>query len=303
LISSLEKQSFRDFEVILVLEKSRELFARLQDYIKEKEVSNTRLVFNSGPGGLSYARNIGVREARGEILAFIDDDALASRDWLLEAVSAFQKDSNIIGVTGPILPRWEDPAMSWFPEEFYWMFACTGAPEKQPREIRNGYGTNMTFRREAFDKAGMFAADLGAKGGGAAGKKELIGEDTEFSMRVKEKTGKSIFYVPGVLVHHRAYLYRLRWRFIASRAYWEGYTKAVFKKLPYMNQSSNILETEHKLLKRILFKLVPSCVAGLFSRPAASAKRLAVTAVTLFYISIGYFRGSFRKIEIEESSL
>jgi glucosyl-dolichyl phosphate glucuronosyltransferase len=303
LLASLQAQTLRNFEIILVLEKSQKLFDKLQTYIREKGYANTRVLFNSGPGGLSYARNIGVNNAKGDILTFIDDDALASHDWLQEMITAFKSGNNIIGVTGPILPRWEDESMSWFPEEFYWVFSCTSQDDGQPKKVRNGYGTNMAFRREAFEKGGLFMTKLGAKGGGEKGKHELAGEDTEFSMRIREKTGKSILYHPGVMVHHRAYLFRLKWRFIISRAYWEGYTKVIFKKISYMRQPEDVLATEYRLLKRILLKLIPSSLAGLFRHPVVSWKRLLVTFVILICVASGYLRGSFHRIEIEEAAV
>jgi len=114
LLDSLEKQTYHDCEIIVVLEKSQELLDRITEYVRQKGYANVRLLFNSGLGGLSAARNLGIKNARGTILAFIDDDAVATPDWLENIVKTFQDNDNIVGVTGAITPLWETQEMSGF---------------------------------------------------------------------------------------------------------------------------------------------------------------------------------------------
>ncbi len=82
LIQSLQKQTFTDYEIIIVLEKSRELLGRIDEYVKQHEYKNISVLFNSSLRGAAAARNLGVKNARGKILAFIDDDAVATPEWL-----------------------------------------------------------------------------------------------------------------------------------------------------------------------------------------------------------------------------
>ena len=305
LLSSLEKQTYRNFEVILVIEKSHELFARLECYARSQDSPETTLLFNnSGEKGLSAARNIGIQAAHGEIMAFIDDDAVASPGWLEEMVKTYLSQPRAIGVTGSIQPRWENPSMEWFPQEFLWVFACTAYDDGTIRTVRNGYGTNMSFRKEAFNTCGRFNISLGAQGGGVRGKNELVGEDTEFSMRVTRLTGRQIIFNPIVAVKHRAYAHRLKRSFIIRRAYWEGYTKALFER-NYRTGSAAItpLAPEKALLRRILFGLVPSCLAELFRRPVRAYKRLDVTFTILFCVALGYIKGSFEPMDIHREAV
>lgn len=292
LIDSLQKQTFSDCEIIIVLEKSRELLGRIDEYLRQNGYSNIRILFNAGANGASAARNMGIRNARGEIFAFIDDDAVATPGWLAGIVSAFQTRTDIIGVTGPILPLWENERLGWLPEEFYWIVSCSLAVPAQPVEVRNAWGNNMSFRREAFQKGGLFLGKVGARGGGARGKHELVGEDTEFCLRARRVSGKSIICAPDVVVYHRADAYRVNSSFVASRAYWEGYTKILMKKA-LGNQHDDTLAVEHKLLGRILFKLLPLTLMGLLSRPAESWQRLKLIAVALSGVAFGYARGLF----------
>jgi GT2 family glycosyltransferase len=292
LIGSLQKQTFTYCEIIIVLEKSRELLDRVDDYIKQNEYDNVRVLFNSGMRGASAARNMGIRNARGEILAFIDDDAVATPGWLEGIVNIFKSRTDTIGVTGPILPLWENESLMWLPEEFYWIVSCAPVRSEQQIKVRNAWGNNMAFRKEAFEKGGLFLSEVGARGGGARGKHELVGEDTEFCLRARHTSGKSIICSPDIVVYHRADTYRFNGSFVASRAYWEGYTKILMKKA-LGNQHDDTLAVEHKLLGRILFNLLPLTLLRLLSRPTDSWQRLKLITVALSGVAFGYARGLF----------
>jgi glycosyltransferase involved in cell wall biosynthesis len=297
LLDSIQAQSCRNIETIIVAERSPELAKKIRNYAQEKDYPNVLVLFNQGEWGLSSARNLGIKQASGKIIAFVDDDALLFPDWAEETAKVYAQDSSIIGLAGPILPLWEDESMGWFPREFYWIFSCTYWDWTEKTEVRNGYGTNVSFRREAFDQCGLFKTSLGAKGGGESGKHELGGEETEFSLRMRRKTGKRIVYDPEVRVRHKVYRYRLTTSFIAKRAYWEGCTKAMFNKLYRSNSEDKaILSTEYKLLQRILFKLLPQTLKLLISQPLAAMRRLSVTAIVLVCVASGYLGYSLTKL-------
>ncbi len=296
LLDSLEKQTYHDCEIIIVLEKSQELQDSVSEYARQKGYANVRLLFNTGLGGASPARNLGVRNARGAVLAFIDDDAVATPGWLTEVVNTLEKNQDVVGVTGPVLPLWENENLKWLPEEFYWIVSCMPAKSAVTFEVRNAWGNNMSFRREAFEKGGLFLTELGARGGGSSGKHELVGEDTEFSIRARRASGKRIIYAPDIVVYHRAYSYRFSGGYIAGRAYWEGYTKSLLKKA-LGKQQTDTLAVEHKLLGNILFRLLPRTLAGLVTRPAVSWRRLKLIAIALSGIAVGYVSGTFASAE------
>ena len=288
LLDSIHEQTYDDIEVIVVTERSQELMESIQSYIREKGYSNVKVLFNDGERGISPARNMGIRRATGEIIAFADDDAILLPDWVEKTVIAYGGDSSIGGLTGPILPLWEDESMDWFPREFYWIFSCTYWDWTKPTEVRNGYGTNMSFRRDVFDKCGLFKTSLGVKGYGKSGWQGIGGEEVEFSLRVKNQTGKRVVYHPGIKVKHKVFSYRFKSRFIRRRAYWEGQSKAMFKSL-YHSDNKQLLSTEHELLRRILFRLVPSSIKLIFIHPVLALRRLWVTIIVLASVVIGYF--------------
>jgi len=289
LLDSIQAQAYKKIETLIVTERSRQLTESIKTYINDKGYSNTTVLYNEGEWGLSSARNLAIKEATGDILAFIDDDALLLPTWAEETAKNYAEDTSIIGLTGPIVPLWEDPSMAWFPREFYWILSCTYWDWTEKTQVRNGYGTNISFRRQAFDLCGPFKTSLGAKGGGESGKHELGGEETEFSLRVRRQTAKRIVYDPEVGVRHKVYRYRFGTPFITRRAYWEGRTKAMLGKLHGASANDEaVLSTEYELLHRIFFNLVPGALRLLFTQPVVALRQLRVTAVVLSCVTAGY---------------
>lgn len=300
LLDSIEAQTYPNIEAIFVVERSKELLDEIKRYTYEKAIPNIRVAFNTGEPGLSAARNLGLKQAQGDVIAFVDDDALLFPDWA-EAMVKTYEDNSIIGVTGPILPLWKDQQMDWFPDELDWILSCSnfsGITERS--EVRNVWGANMSFKKEAFDSGGLFLTHLGAKGGGESGKHELVGDETEFSIRVRSRTGKRILYNPDAKVWHKAYKYRVTTMFIARRAYWEGYTKAMFNRI-YQNKNGDekVLDVEHQLLQRILTGLFPSILRGFFENPAIAWRRFWVTTIALTLVASGYLSYQSRSLICE----
>ncbi len=283
LLDSIKKQTYSNFETIFVAERSVELLNKVRAYASEKDALNLKVIFNDGETGLSAARNLGIKEAQGNIIAFVDDDTLLFPDWAEEMVKAY-KDNSIISVTGPALPLWDNESMSWFPEEFYWIISCTTWCDwDEIKEVRNAWGMNMSFRREAFEKCGPFLNEFGFHKGPMA-------EDNEFSLRVRGQTEKSIVYSPRVRLWHRVHKYRLSQKFIKERACWIGHSRRMMKKLyPESDKGSDLLSQEHQLLKRIFTRLFPNIVKTFFTNPIIAWRRLNVTVTALTFVTLGYY--------------
>ncbi len=283
LLDSIKAEGYPRIETIFVAERSRELEEKIRAYGEEKNVRNLKVLFNDGEPGLSAARNLGIREAHGDIMAFVDDDALLFPGWAGEMVNSYENDS-VIGVTGPAIPLWEDESMSWFPQEFYWIVSCTAWCDwSNKTPVRNAWGMNMSFRREAFEQCGLFLNEFGFHKGPLA-------EDNEFSLRVRERTGKKIVYDPDVKLWHRVHKYRLSQKFIRERAFWIGYSRRMLTRLySKASQDEDLLSQEHQLLKRIITRLLPRLLLGFFRNPVVTWCQLSVTASALFFIALGYY--------------
>jgi len=300
LLDSLAAQTYKNTETLIVAERLLELADSIKKYIAEKGYPNMRVLFNEGEWGLSAARNLAIGEAKGDIIAFVDDDAVPFLDWVEQTVKVYSEDSSVLGVTGPILPLWQDGAMDWFPRELYWIFSCTYREVVGRAEVRNGYGTNLSFRREAFGSGERFKTALGVKGRGQKGWQEPGAEEAEFSLRMRRKTGKYIVYDPAVRVRHKVYGYRLSSGFLARRAYWEGYAKAMLNHW-YRADDGEVLSTEYELLRRIVFRRLPQTLGRLFRQPATGWRQLWTVAVVLSGVAGGYLSyncsGLFRRKE------
>ena len=292
LLDSIGAQLYPNIETWLVSDGPDELYNTLEEYVQKKGYQDIQVLCHQGDSGISGSRNMAIRHATGEIIAFCDDDAVPVPEWAEQIVNTYNDDSFVIGVTGPVIPLWEQENMSWFPQEFYWIFSCTSGDITEKRKVRNGYGTNLSFLREAFELTGLLNEGLGVR--------KLVrgiwnrpgAEETEFSLRVQQKTGKHIIYNPDVKVAHKVYRYRLTMSFITHRAYWEGYAKALLSSSYRSSKGEDsILSTEYQLLRRILYKLIPKTVKLIARNPLLALRRLWITFVILSCIAAGYFSG------------
>jgi glycosyltransferase involved in cell wall biosynthesis len=174
-------------------DKTREVVEELQHEYPER----IRYLFEPHQG-ISNARNAGIREARGEILAFIDDDETASEDWL-QHLTANLDSGEWAGAGGRVLlpirfsrPRWLLSTSSFLTGPLSLFDRGDNAgPLTEP-----AIGANMAFRREVFDKYGVFRTDLGR-----SGKNLLCNEDTEFGRRLMAG-GERLRYEPSAITYH-----------------------------------------------------------------------------------------------------
>ena len=208
-------------EVLLVIDHNDELLARVRE--RFADARRVRIAANTGPRGLSGARNTAIDESRGGAVAFLDDDAVAGDRWLERMRSALA-DEHVMAVGTAALPDWPDGRRpAWFPPEFDWVVGCSylGLPEV-PTDVRNVIGAGMAFRREAFDLAGRFSTVVGRIGTAPTGC-----EETELCIRLRSaKPGTRVSYLPDVSVSHHVTPDRLRLRYFMRRCFGEGLSKA-----------------------------------------------------------------------------
>jgi len=151
--------------------------------------------------GLSNARNRGIEEARGEIIAYTDDDVLFSRRWLAELLEGIDRypEADVFG--GKISVKWESAKPDWFVDEGdYSMRGVVGHFEPDGEEgitTIPPFGGNMAFRASVLRASGGFSPERGREG-------EYLGsgEETELVERLWAE-GSKVAYLPDALVHHR----------------------------------------------------------------------------------------------------
>lgn len=289
-VASLLRQEHPFSEIIVVVDHNEPMEFRLR-----RELGAVTVVSNSGPPGLSGARNSGASVAVGEIVAWLDDDAEAARDWSARLLKEFS-DPAVVGVGSSVVPRWEDRKPPWFPEEFYWVIGCTyrGVPTvKQP--IRNPLGGAMALRKDVLKSVGEFRSDLGR-----FQKKPLGCEETELCVRIRQRFPHvEIMQNPLARVSHFVPEERASWRYFSSRCLAEGLSKAAVTRAV---GSADGLASERGYLLRVLPAGVLRNLLMAFRGDPWGLARAGAIVAGLALTCAGFVFGKLRRRPLPASS-
>ena len=194
--SVLNQDTQTTFEVILIDNNSSDDTKDVVASLIETYPGKVRYVVERKQGN-AHARNRGIEEARGAIVAFVDDDVTVDKNWLTSLKTILDARSDLSFVGGKVLPQWNGPPPSWLTPD-HWAplalldygndeFAISG---NSPRGLLTA---NIAFRRNVFEETGMFLPDLQRV-------KNMIGsmEDHEFLLRVC-RSGKQGIYTPRMI--------------------------------------------------------------------------------------------------------
>ncbi len=280
-VNSLISQSYDNIEIICIVDGNKDYYEILKkkkgDQFKKHEI---KLLLNSKNLGLLESRNRGVSLATGDIVAFIDDDAIADKDWIKELVKMYKRGA--IAAGGKLVPLWVAKKPRWIPEEFYWLIGAThlGFPE-EVTEVRNTFGSNLSFKREVFLELGGFNTRMG----GIKGKKMLQGGETELCERMRKKYGKGVMYNPNAIVYHKIFKRRTEIGFLVRRAFWQGYSKALMKKLV------GGIDVETSFLKYLLIDRTSDRLKSIVKGSIDDLPKLMVIWLLTFFVGVGYIYG------------
>lgn len=190
---SVLANTYHNFELIIVDQSENDLTRAVVDQLLTK-YSNLRYIFTSTPG-LGRARNIGVHAARGDIVAFTDDDCTAYPDWINAVADVFLAEPTVDMLFGQVLVPDKLSAEGVG-------HLVPSLPISEPHRLsrRDGFrifgmGADMAIRRRLFDRVGEFDELLGAGGPLQAG------EDFDFEYRVF-LAGGTILGCSGPRVDH-----------------------------------------------------------------------------------------------------
>ncbi len=154
--------------------------------------------------GKSFALNTGIREARGDVLAFVDDDVAVGPSWL-HNLTASLRGGEYAGAGGRILPAEAFTPPNWLaldgPYAMAHVFCAYFDLGHKACELdRPPYGANMAFRKKMFEKYGLFRTDLGPSPNPEIPRPN---EDTEFGRRLIA-AGERLWYEPSAVIYHPA---------------------------------------------------------------------------------------------------
>lgn len=240
-----------------------------------------RYVFEAAQGRYA-AMNTGIHEARGAIIASIDDDARPASDWLDRAVSGLDRlGCDFVG--GKVLPIWMKPRPPWLPHRRGLHWACLALLDlgEETKEFgpQVGWplGVNMATRADAFKRAGFYDNRLGRKAGTLRQQSQR-----EWHLRARA-AGVRGFYLPDMIVHHVIPPERLQKRYFRRWAYWRGISRAILYDIARVDIMApdestldfstvpHILGVPRYMYRSVLLKSLFGTIAGRLKRDPVAA--------------------------------
>jgi len=198
-LESLKRVDYPDYEVVLVDDGSKDNTQEIA--AKHPWIVNIR----QENKGLSFARNVGARAAKGDVIVYTDSDCMADPDWLYYLVGTLLS-GDYAGVGGPNI---SPPAENW-------VQACVSAAPGGPSHVlltdvvaEHIPGCNMAFHRWAFEQAGGFDPEY-----------RKAGDDVDFCWRLQSSGGVIAFSPAAIVWHYR------RFSLGAFKKQQEGYGEA-----------------------------------------------------------------------------
>jgi glucosyl-dolichyl phosphate glucuronosyltransferase len=237
-----------DWEVLVVDNNSRDQTREVVEGFCRRYPGRFRYLFEARQGK-SHALNSGVRQARGDIIAFTDDDVTVEPTWLWNLTAALH-DEQWAGTGGRILPtrtfvppRWMSLTDSTTGAPLFGLFDLGDKPGKLERAPHGG---NMAFRKVMFEKYGGFRTDLGPP------PNDVGGEDTELGRRLMA-AGERLRYEPSAVVRHPVIEDRLERKYFLT--WWFKMGRSIIReevqRPPLWHVPRNYIRIPNRVLRRL----------------------------------------------------
>ena len=294
-LASVRTQSLpaHAYELIVVDNGSTDKTAQLVQELNRDGGKPIRYVYESRPG-LHWARHAGAKAAQGEILAYTDDDAVVTQNWLLALKSAYEN-SLVVAAGGPIHVRWRRQPPAWVPPLGTFGHLDYGSDYKELSWPKIICGGNFSVRKRALFEVGGFNPDTSVED-------RLVGDGEVGLCRKLYSAGWKIAYVPDALVYHvqdgaTVTLAKMRHRY-AQQARFAAYTE--YKS--FRPSSLRLLLRVARMLQQAAdkklrgFKHWPSKEFAYYQHEVKAAASLASA---LYYLRL-FFSKRFREIVLRE---
>jgi len=185
------------YEIVIINNKSTDNTGEVcLNFIQENNSLNISYHIEHNQGH-TYARNRGIKESKGDLLAFIDDDAFVNQDYAKNIESFFSKFTDVAAIGGKITPMYESQEPKWMSKHLLPLVAALdmGSSIVEFKKRKFPIGANMAYRSTVFEKYGLFDVTLGRRGDGLEG-----GDEKDLIFRIK--ANEKVYYVPNVAVDH-----------------------------------------------------------------------------------------------------
>lgn len=256
-ISGLENQCYPKelYEIIVVDNASTDATRDEVLHLQSRMTVPLRYILEE-KAGVSYARNAAVKVASGEIIAFIDDDAIATPEWLIRIANEF-KDPDVVCVSGRIDLIWEVPRPSWLPLEFEGYLGSNFYFGNCRREIAGDeapFEGNLAVLRQALLQVGGFSPDFGPRGD------EMIMLEGAILARKLRNLGK-VIYSPFPVVGHLVPAEKVQKAYFLRRSYLQGWSNGLMEAYLHPEQSlalkvKNLTVDSYLIIKELLSAVV-----------------------------------------------
>jgi glycosyltransferase involved in cell wall biosynthesis len=240
-LESIAQNDFSEaeYEIVLVNNNSTDKTEQEIDRFRTNYPKVNLNYFVETNQGLSFARNRGICESNGNVLVYVDDDALVNTSYLRTYDEFFKNNPDIDAAGGAIIPKYETEVPKWmshFTKNLITGYLYFGNTSKEFRKGNYPGGGNAAYRKEVFDKIGLFNVELGRKGD------SLVGAEEKDIFDKMVKSGMRFYYLPNAVLYHLIQEKKL--------------TKDYFDRLTYSIGRSEYMRTlaisKSKYLKRLL---------------------------------------------------
>lgn len=228
-VASVLRNNFTNFEVLII---DQDPARNLQVELSRRFPGDSRIIYLFlDTAGASKARNVGIKHARGELIAFVDDDLEVAPDWLRAYVDAFtsiQPPPGVVG--GRVDPLWLSPRPDWFPEEKEYLLGLYDKGNELMPMIKGDlpFTANCAAQRRIIDEVGSLDERIGFSY--ARKNCMLAGEDSLFAIKIQQ-ANYSIYYQPRARACHKIAKNKLTPKYFLKRNFWEGVTTMVVRYL------------------------------------------------------------------------
>lgn len=280
-VNGVLSQDYSPVEIIIVTEGSDTTNA-VQSEFRETERVSIHEISNSD-GGLSVARNKGAELSSGDVVVFIDDDAVPQHGWLSRLAKPYQSE-DVIAVGGRAEPLWKSHRPRLLPDEFFWLVGSTHANHPESGQIvRNTFGCNISYSLPVFEKMGGFSTSLGK-----TRTMNLQGEESDMGRRILDEYDKGMYYAGESVVSHKVSVEQSTYRWLANRAFWQGYSKSVLQR----EHSRTALTNEYGFLQQLFSSSLPKYLGRLLRGQISSLGYLIGVFLFTFLVGLGFSFGT-----------